>query len=50
MDITELLAFSAKEGASDLHISAGLPPPLSELMAMFAVSIYRLWSTVRCTV
>lgn len=26
MDITELLAFSAKEGASDLHISAGLPP------------------------
>ena len=26
MDITELLAFSAKEGASDLHVSAGLPP------------------------
>lgn len=26
MDITELLAFSAKEGASDLHLSAGLPP------------------------
>jgi len=26
MDITELLAFSAKEGATDLHISAGLPP------------------------
>ncbi|PCI47055.1 MAG: twitching motility protein PilT [Moraxellaceae bacterium] len=26
MDITELLAFSAKNGASDLHISAGLPP------------------------
>lgn len=26
MDITELLAFSAREGASDLHISAGLPP------------------------
>ena len=26
MDITELLAFSAKEVASDLHISAGLPP------------------------
>ena len=26
MDITELLAFSAKQGASDLHISAGLPP------------------------
>ena len=26
MDLTELLAFSVKEGASDLHISAGLPP------------------------
>jgi len=26
MDITELLAFSAKNGASDLHLSAALPP------------------------
>ena len=26
MDITELLAFSAKNGASDLHLSADLPP------------------------
>ena len=26
MDITELLAFSAKQRASDLHLSAGLPP------------------------
>lgn len=26
MDITDLLAFSAKQGASDLHLSAGLPP------------------------
>lgn len=26
MDIAELLAFSAKQGASDLHLSAGLPP------------------------
>ena len=26
MDITELLAFSTKNGASDLHLSAGLPP------------------------
>ncbi len=26
MDITELLAFSHKQGASDLHLSAGLPP------------------------
>jgi twitching motility protein PilT len=26
MDITELLAFSNKNGASDLHLSSGLPP------------------------
>jgi twitching motility protein PilT len=26
MDITELLAFCARQGASDLHLSAGLPP------------------------
>ena len=26
MDITELLAFTAKQGASDLHLSGGLPP------------------------
>lgn len=26
MDITELLAFSAKQNASDLHLSTGLPP------------------------
>jgi twitching motility protein PilT len=26
MDIAELLAFSAKNNASDLHLSAGLPP------------------------
>ncbi len=28
MDITELLAFSAKQGASDLHLSADMPPML----------------------
>ena len=28
MDITELLAFSVKKGASDLHLSAGLSPRL----------------------
>ena len=28
MDITQLLALSIKEGASDLHLSAGLPPIL----------------------
>ena len=26
MDITELLAFGVKHNASDLHLSAGLPP------------------------
>ena len=26
MDITELLAFGVKNGASDLHLSAGMPP------------------------
>jgi twitching motility protein PilT len=26
MDVTELLAFSVKQGASDLHLSSGLPP------------------------
>ncbi|POA22465.1 twitching motility protein PilT [Pseudomonas sp. FW300-N1A1] len=26
MDITELLAFTARQGASDLHLSTGLPP------------------------
>ena len=26
MDITELLAFSVKHKASDLHLSAGVPP------------------------
>lgn len=26
MDITELLAFSVKQGSSDLHLSAGMPP------------------------
>ena len=26
MDITELLTFTAQQNASDLHLSAGLPP------------------------
>ncbi len=26
MDITELLAFTAQQNASDLHLSIGLPP------------------------
>ena len=42
MDITELLAFSAKQGASDLHLSAGLPP------MMYAGSTCHRWNTSRC--
>jgi len=49
MDITELLAFSAKEGASDLHISAGLPP-IIRLMEMYAESTCRRWNIAKCTV
>ena len=30
MDLTELLAFVVKNKASDLHLSAGLPPLLSD--------------------
>ena len=26
MDLTELLAFAVKNGASDIHVSSGLPP------------------------
>ena len=30
MDITQLLEFSVKQGASDLHLSAGMPPMLRQ--------------------
>ena len=30
MDISKLLTFSAKEGASDCHISAGEPPMIEQ--------------------
>jgi twitching motility protein PilT len=26
MELTELLAFAVKNGASDIHLTAGLPP------------------------
>ena len=29
MDIAQLLAFTVKNGASDLHLSAGLPPMMT---------------------
>ena len=36
MDITELLAFSVQHKASDLHLSAGVPP-LMGFAAKFSV-------------
>ena len=40
MDITELLAFSAQQGASDLHLSAGLPP-------MIRVKVAQIYSAMQ---
>ena len=39
MDITELLEFSAQQGASDLHLSAGLPPMISVKVAQMYSAI-----------
>ena len=39
MDITELLAFSAQQGASHLHLSAGLPP-------MIRVKVAQMYSAI----
>ena len=40
MDITELLEFSAQQGASDLHLSAGLPP-------MIRVKVAQMYSAIQ---
>ena len=40
MDITELLEFSAQQGASDLHLSAGLPP-------MIRVKVVQMYSATQ---
>ena len=40
MDITELLAFSAQQGASHLHLSAGLPP-------MIRVKVAQMYSAIQ---
>ena len=40
MDITELIAFSAQQGASDLHLSAGLPP-------MIRVKVAQMYSAMQ---
>ena len=39
MDITELLEFNAPQGASDLHLSAGLPPMISVKVAQMYSAI-----------
>ncbi|WP_417595921.1 type IV pilus twitching motility protein PilT [Oceanospirillum sp.] len=39
MDITELLAFSAKQGASDLHLSSGMPPMIRSDGDMRRISV-----------
>ena len=40
MDITELLEFSAPQGASNLHLSAGLPP-------MIRVKVSQMYSAIQ---
>ena len=40
MDITELIAFSAQHGASDIHLSAGLPP-------MIRVKVVQMYSATQ---
>ena len=39
MDITELLAFSAQQGALDLHLSASLPPMIRVIVAQMYSAI-----------
>ena len=39
MDMTELLEFSAQQGTSDLHLSAGLPP-------MIRVKVAQMYSAI----
>jgi Tfp pilus assembly pilus retraction ATPase PilT len=40
MNITELLGFSAQQGASDLHLSVGLPP-------MIGVKVAQMYSAIQ---
>ena len=48
MDITELLAFSVKNKASDLHLSAGLPPMIRVHGDVRRINVARS-STRTCT-
>ena len=47
MDISKLLTFSAKEGASDCRISAGEPPSLRDPKRPVAVTPKQDEATVR---
>ena len=40
MDLTDLLAVSAQQGASDLHLSAGLPP-------IICVKVAQMYSAIQ---
>jgi twitching motility protein PilT len=48
MDITQLLAFSVKNKASDLHLSAGLPPMIRVHGDVRRINVEPL-PTSRCT-
>jgi twitching motility protein PilT len=48
VDITQLLAFSVKNKASDLHLSAGLPPMIRVHGDVRRINVDR-WTTRRCT-
>jgi twitching motility protein PilT len=48
VDITQLLAFSVKNKASDLHLSAGLPPMIRVHGDVRRINVIR-WTTRQCT-
>jgi len=48
VDITQLLAFSVKNKASDLHLSAGLPPMIRVHGDVRRINVDAL-TTRRCT-
>ena len=47
MDIAELLAFSVKSGASDLHLSAGLPPMIRVDGEMQRINVAQMYSAIQ---
>ena len=46
MDITQLLAFSVKNKASDLHLSAGLPPMIRVHGAVRRINVEALYHSM----